>query len=293
MELFQSLNHIQSLYFRLTCSIPYVTLVEVRQLHRIFWHNLNSLTFSLGFTVFMSVRRNFCSADNVNIFLILFRLPTMQCKWTFTKHFTLSTSETKCPMLWKQWQICASLAAMLRFHAFFFSHSIKLRAIPLSADTVSLHYLPKMSAFNSHMRQNANYRNLKLPFEDLFSCYCDATEINSRTSSSQISKSAVADKGADTSETQTHHCMTPEQWIWLLFSVSVIPTNKLSLQELNLLNGIKLLTSNFLEIYGSQSQFPGRDKCPFSQPCGRPWLFSMSSVINVLSFGHAAIVVNL
>jgi len=90
---------------------------------------------------------------------------------------------------------------MLRFHAFFFSHSIKLRAIPLSADTVSLHYLPKMSAFNSHMRQNANYRNLKLPFEDLFSCYCDATEINSRTTSSQVSKSAVADKGADTSET--------------------------------------------------------------------------------------------
>jgi len=33
-----------------------------------------------------------------------------------------------------------------------FSHSVKLRAFRLSAVTVSLHYLPQMSAFNSHMR---------------------------------------------------------------------------------------------------------------------------------------------
>jgi len=38
----------------------------------------------------MGVRRNF-SRGNIKNLLILFRLLTMQCKWTFTKRFTLST----------------------------------------------------------------------------------------------------------------------------------------------------------------------------------------------------------
>ena len=35
------------------------------------------------------------------------------------------------------------------------------------------------------------------------------------------------------SELQARHCMAPEQGTWLLCSVSVLPANKLSLQELN------------------------------------------------------------
>jgi len=35
---------------------------------------------------------------NVEILLDLFRLLTMQCKSTFTKRFTLSTSDRMCPM---------------------------------------------------------------------------------------------------------------------------------------------------------------------------------------------------
>jgi len=31
---------------------------------------------------------------------------------------------------------------------------------------------------------------------------------------------------------QAHHCITPEQWSWLLCSVSAIPVNKMLLQEL-------------------------------------------------------------
>jgi len=61
----------------------------------------------------------------------------------------------------------------------------------------------------------------------------------------------------DTSELQAHHCMTPEQWTWLLCSVSVIPANKLPVQELNQLIVIKLLISAFLEMFVSQTQFPG------------------------------------
>jgi len=60
-----------------------------------------------------------------------------------------------------------------------------------------------------------------------------------------------AGKGADMSELQAYHCKTPEQWTWLLRSVSVIPANKLSLQEINQLIGIELLTSNFIESFSS------------------------------------------
>jgi len=53
-------------------------------------------------------------------------------------------------------------------------------------------------------------------------------------------------KGADMSELQAQHCMTTEQWTWLLRSVSVALANKLLLQELSQLIGVELLTSNFL-----------------------------------------------
>ena len=39
----------------------------------------------------------------------------------------------------------------------------------------------KMSAFNSHMRQNAYCRNLKWSLEDLLRCYCYTIKTNSRT----------------------------------------------------------------------------------------------------------------
>jgi len=60
-----------------------------------------------------------------------------------------------------------------------------------------------------------------------------------------------AGKGADMSELQAQHCMTPEQWTWLLCRVSVVLENKLLLQEINQLIGIELLTSNFLENFSS------------------------------------------
>ena len=58
-------------------------------------------------------------------------------------------------------------------------------------------------------------------------------------------------KRMDMIELQTHHCMGPDYWTWLLCSVTVIPANKLPMQELNQSFGIKLLTSDFLNIFGS------------------------------------------
>jgi len=52
--------------------------------------------------------------------------------------------------------------ALLYIHSGFFSHSMKLRSLPLSAVTVSLHYLRYLrSTASSNMRQNAYYPNLK------------------------------------------------------------------------------------------------------------------------------------
>jgi len=108
----------------------------------------------------------------------------------------------------------------------------------------------KVSAFNSHMRQNAWYRNLKWTL-DLLPCYCDTIKTNGKTIRSQVWQPVSAGKGADMSELQAHHCMTSEQWTWLLCSVSVVPANKLSLHEINQLIGIELLTSSFIENFGS------------------------------------------
>ena len=64
-------------------------------------------------------------------------------------------------------------------------------------------------------------------------------------------------KGVDTSELQAHHCMTPEQWTWLLCSVSVIPENTVALQKFYQLIGIELLISCFLKNLGAKFQSPG------------------------------------
>jgi len=68
---------------------------------------------------------------------------------------------------------------------------------------------------------------------------------------SQVSQRESAGEGVDMSELQAHHCITPEQWSWLLCSVSAIPVNKVLLQELNWLIGIEMLTSDFLTFFGS------------------------------------------
>ena len=55
----------------------------------------------------------------------------------------------------------------------------------------------EISAFNTYMRQNGHYRNLKHTFEDMLPCYCDATKVNSGTIRSRVSQPAFVAKGAD------------------------------------------------------------------------------------------------
>jgi len=46
--------------------------------------------------VAMGIRRNFSRGGNVDILLIFFRSLMLQCKWTFTKCFNLSSPQTNC-----------------------------------------------------------------------------------------------------------------------------------------------------------------------------------------------------
>ena len=54
--------------------------------------------------------------------------------------------------------------ALLQIHSCFFSHSVKLRGLPLSAVTVSLNYQPKLPAFRIHMRQTSATQGCHINF---------------------------------------------------------------------------------------------------------------------------------
>jgi len=87
----------------------------------------------------------------------------------------------------------------------FFSH----RDVLLSSVSVSLHYLPQMFAFNSHMEQNAYCHN----FELLLPCYCHAINANFKTILPQVSQPVSAGNVADLVNCKliSHHCVMPEQ----------------------------------------------------------------------------------
>ena len=67
-----------------------------------------------------------------------------------------------------------------------------------------------------------------------------------RTIRTQVSQPASAGNVADMSELQAQNCMTPQLWTWLLRSVR--SENKTVIARIK---SIKLLTSGFLEIFGS------------------------------------------
>jgi len=75
------------------------TRASVRH-HNTFYIRTTTVVLSLT----MGVRRKFSWGGNADISLILFRLLTMQRKWTYTKRLTLSTPQRKCPVLRQQLQ---------------------------------------------------------------------------------------------------------------------------------------------------------------------------------------------
>jgi len=122
-------------------------------------------------------------------------------------------------------KIRASLAQQCFFfiHASF--HTTQYKTTKFT--TISSHCLAafstKVSAFSTHMRQNAYDRNGT--FEDLLLCYCYAIKSNDRTIRSQALQPASAGKSANMSKLQAQHFMTPEERTYVLCSVSFKPIN--------------------------------------------------------------------
>ena len=95
------------------------------------------------------------------------------------------------------------------------------------------------------MRLNADYRHLKWTFVAMLLLRNEGHFITIRT---QVSQPASGGNVTDTSELQAQNWMTSQQWIRLLCSVSVISENKTVIARIK---SIKLLTSGFLETFGS------------------------------------------
>ena len=150
----------------------------------------------------MGVRKYFSRVGKVDILVVHFRLLTIQMQ--IDVHITLYTCYTTKKMthitatvpkmrfagsnvsFHTVWNSLAAIF-LFSFHIVcFFSH----RDLLLSAVAASLHYLPQMSAFNSHMQQNAYCRNL-LP------SYCYAIKGNFKTVLPQASQPASAGNVAD------------------------------------------------------------------------------------------------
>ena len=126
----------------------------------------------------------------------------------------------------------------------FFSHRIKVRDLLQSEVIVSLHYLPQMSSTITY-----GWRPTTATWSvSLLSCYCYAVKVNFRAIGTQVSQPAFAGNLADMSELQARNCVTPQQRTRLLRSGSVISENKTVIARIN---SIKLLTSGFLENFGS------------------------------------------
>jgi len=122
--------------------------------------------------------------------------------------------------------------ALLKTHSCVFSHSIKRRGLPLSAVSVSLHHTP-----GCLRSTDTCDRTPSAMFEGNFWRFVDVSLLRNEDQPQKKTLTSFATcsagKRAGTSALQAPHCTKPEQWTWLLCSLSVIPDNKLPLQELH------------------------------------------------------------
>jgi len=122
---------------------------------------------------------------------------------------------------------------------------INLIVLPLSPVTVSQHYLPR--SLRSIVTCGKTPTTVTWTASSNICCHVVVTQQRPIESFATCPRR----KRSEFSELQAHHCMTPEQWTWLLCSGSVISANELLLQELTQLIRIKMLISRFLEIFAS------------------------------------------
>jgi len=140
--------------------------------------------------------------------------------------------------------------------------------------TIKTQCLPALLAFNTCMRQNAEGTR-----EDSLPCYCYAIKSSSRTIHTQVPQLTSADRQSSghewTANSSLHNPRTAGRWTWFLCTASVIPANKLSMQEINQFN--RNYAPNFRFTSNSWFLIPiskRRGEWPFWPACGRPCHFS-------------------
>jgi len=99
--------------------------------------------------------------------------------------------------------------ALLQIDSSFFSRNIKVRDLPLLAVIVSPHYLPRCLRSTVTCGKTPTISTWSEPLKICCHCYCCTIKTNSRTIRLQVWQPASAGQGADMSELQAHHCMTP------------------------------------------------------------------------------------
>ena len=115
------------------------------------------------------------------------------------------------------------LGALLQIHSCFFSHSIG--GLPLSPATVSLHYPSTVWIQQSQVAKRL------LPYLEIKLWIFVATWLlgnrgQSRSSRSQVSPTCHWRQRSGHERSASSLVQPPEQWIWFLCSVSVIPANR-------------------------------------------------------------------
>ena len=130
----------------------------------------------------MGVGRYFSRRGEVDILLIFFRLLRMQCKWTFTKRFTVSTSQRKCPMERQQSRKMRFVGSNTSFSLMLLFTAYRTTGLSLSAVVVSLHYL---TSCHTCLRSTATCgkKPISVTFlsEPSLPCDCYAIKTNIRT----------------------------------------------------------------------------------------------------------------
>jgi len=167
----------------------------------------------------MGVRRNFYRGSKIDILLILFRLLTMQCKWTFTKRFTLRT-----PQIMRFFRQQSQKRLFIGRSASFLLilPFTQCKATRLAA--ISSHCLAALPVKIVNSTVTCGKAPATVTWSEPLKICCNVIVTQQRPKVEQSARKfhnlllqAVCRQRSRFSELQAHHCMTPERWTLVRF----------------------------------------------------------------------------
>ena len=155
-----------------------------------------------------------------------------------------------------------------------------LRALPLSAFTVSLHYLPRR--LHSIVTCGKTPTTVTWSASSKICYHVIVTQQRPIVNNSLPSfATCLCRQRADMSELQAHNCMLSKQWTWPVCSVSVISANRLSFARINANNQNQIPDFTFCRKFCFLVPISREGKCPFCPPCGRPCFLALALLCDV------------